>query len=36
VTEAPPVPQARAILARLDRIPVWSLPAGYLVIIGIG
>lgn len=24
------------ILARLDRIPVWSLPASYLVIIGVG
>src|SRR6201986_2155913 len=28
--------QARAVLARLDRIPVWSLPARYLVVIGIG
>jgi putative MFS transporter len=27
---------ARAVLARLDRIPVWSLPVSYLVIIGIG
>jgi putative MFS transporter len=31
-------PQARTrdILARLDRIPVWSLPVRYLVVIGIG
>jgi len=28
--------QARTVLARLDRIPVWSLPASYLVIIGVG
>ncbi len=39
--DAGPVPvgsavQARSILARLDRIPVWSLPASYLVIIGVG
>lgn len=25
-----------AILARLDRIPIWALPASYLVIIGVG
>src|ERR1700761_2112643 len=29
-------PGARAVLARLDRIPAWSLPVSYLVIIGIG
>lgn len=28
--------QAAAVLGRLDRIPIWSLPASYLVIIGIG
>jgi len=28
--------QAAAVLARLDRIPIWSLPNSYLVIIGIG
>jgi MFS family permease len=28
--------QAAAVLARQDRIPIWSLPASYLVIIGIG
>ncbi len=28
--------RAAAVLARQDRIPVWSLPAIYLVIIGIG
>ncbi|HEX3907479.1 MAG TPA: MFS transporter [Mycobacteriales bacterium] len=27
---------ARSVLARLDRIPVWSLPRYYLVIIGVG
>lgn len=27
---------AQSILARLDRIPVWTLPGSYLVIIGIG
>lgn len=27
---------AQGILARLDRIPVWTLPGSYLVIIGIG
>lgn len=29
-------PSAQSILARLDRIPVWTLPRAYLVIIGIG
>jgi MFS transporter, putative metabolite:H+ symporter len=28
--------RARSVLARQDRIPVWSLPAIYLVIIGVG
>jgi len=28
--------QPEAVLARLDRIPIWALPASYLVIIGIG
>ena len=28
--------QAQEILARQDRIPVWSLPVSYLVIIGVG
>lgn len=36
VTAPAPTSQARAVLARLDRIPVWSLPARYLVVIGIG
>jgi MFS transporter, putative metabolite:H+ symporter len=33
---APDALKVRTVLARLDRIPVWSLPARYLVIIGIG
>ena len=28
--------RARAILARQDRIPVWTLPGVYLLIIGVG
>lgn len=28
--------EPRAVLARLDRLPVWSLRASYLVIIGVG
>lgn len=32
----PPSTQSASVLARLDRIPVWSLPWSYLVIIGIG
>jgi MFS family permease len=32
----PAAARAQAILARQDRIPVWSLPGVYLVIIGIG
>lgn len=28
--------RARAILARQDRIPVWSLPGAYLIVIGVG
>lgn len=31
-----PVSDARSVLARLDRIPVWSLPRYYLLIIGVG
>src|SRR5579875_3562108 len=27
---------ARAVLARLDRIPIWALPWRYLLIIGVG
>lgn len=33
---APSATDARSVLARLDRIPVWSLPRSYLVIIGVG
>jgi MFS transporter, putative metabolite:H+ symporter len=29
-------PDARSVLARLDRIPVWALPRRFLLIIGIG
>jgi MFS transporter, putative metabolite:H+ symporter len=36
VAASPDTAQARAVLSRLDRIPVWSLPARYLVVIGIG
>ncbi|MGI8752567.1 MAG: MFS transporter [Acidimicrobiales bacterium] len=36
MTSVPPPTQSASILARLDRIPVWSLPWSYLVIIGIG
>ncbi len=36
MTSVPPSTQSASILARLDRIPVWSLPWSYLVIIGIG
>ncbi len=28
--------RGRALLARLDRVPVWALPRHYLAIIGIG
>ncbi|MGH7911016.1 MAG: MFS transporter, partial [Candidatus Dormibacteraceae bacterium] len=28
--------EGRELLARLDRIPVWPLPWGYLAIIGLG
>ncbi len=36
MASVPPSTQSASILARLDRIPVWSLPWSYLVIIGIG
>jgi putative MFS transporter len=35
IPDGAPAPAA-AVLARLDRIPVWSLPGSYLVVIGIG